>query len=129
MAFTRSIAVVEVAGFHHAEHGAEQFGAMREAARLHAPFHAGADEVRIVVDVQPRHDGPLFAGLELFEPGFEHAGRRPDQRAHLSSAVPRRNRRAGFRPRRRARRGIRDRDRLRSPGSAATWPSTFGRCG
>ena len=55
---------------------------------LDAPFHAGAHEVRIVVDVQPRHDGPLFAGLEFFERGFEHAGRRTDQRADLRGQIP-----------------------------------------
>ena len=46
--------------------------------------------MRIVVDVQPRHHGPLFARFEFLERRFERAGRRADERADLRRQVPRR---------------------------------------
>ena len=102
---------------------------MREAIRLYSPFHAGADEVRIVVDVQSRHDGPLFAGFEFFEAGFEDAGRRPDQRADFCRHVPGGADAETFDGV--AKRGAESwrRDRLRFRESTATWLSTSGRCG
>src|SRR5262249_43339653 len=80
---------IEIAGFHHAEHRAEEFGAVSETARLDAPFHAGADEIGIVVDMQARHDGPLLTGFEFLEARFEDTGRLTDQRADFGLQFPR----------------------------------------
>src|SRR5689334_21281731 len=42
----------------------------------------------VAVDVEPRHDGPFFAGFEFFETCFECAGWRMDERAHLGGEFP-----------------------------------------
>ena len=70
--------VIEIAGFHHTEHGAEQLRHMCEVAALDTPLHAGTHQVEIVSDAESRHDGPLFARLQLLEPPLERATRRSD---------------------------------------------------
>ena len=61
--------LVERVETHHAEHGAEQLAQVRGRAGEDAPFHAGCDEVRVVV-AGTRLDEPLLAGLKFFDARF-----------------------------------------------------------
>ena len=77
----------QVLGLHHAQHRAEELGQMGEAARLHAPLDGRPHDVRVLVG-KVRHDGPRLARFQFLERRLEHAGGRPNQRAHLGLQIP-----------------------------------------
>jgi hypothetical protein len=44
--------------------------------------------MRVVVDVEPWHDGPFFARFEFFEAGFKNAAGWADERAYFRWQIP-----------------------------------------
>ena len=64
MAFTRSIASSQIAGFHHAEHRAEELGAVREAVAGWTPhFTPGLTRCGLSSTCSRGMHGPFLAGL------------------------------------------------------------------
>src|SRR5690606_29989448 len=82
--------LVKVLRAHHPQHGPEEFGEMRDAAGLDAPFDAGTYKVRVTVDVEPRHHGPRLAIFEFLERPLQLAAWGANEGAHLRRQIPRR---------------------------------------